>query len=717
MSSTTHPHFEPAPQPAALAALRATPALSGLRVEVLHGLLPYLEPLPCVAGDVLTRQGEPHRAMFFVGAGRLRMHRNTLDLGTLGPGEIFGELGLLTARGRQATVQAETDGMLWRLPHAHWHKMAAAHPETTLSLTEALIGHLGARLTEMTDRVDLLLKERSVPRRSSVAVRVAGETQEIKTGAVLRTLLPAAVEGWPVVAGLLDFKPVSLLTPLTSEAALAPLSLQHWEGRGIFRQSVGLLLLEAAQLIAPGADVRMGQSIGFAQRVDVGQVPADGLEALAVRLSDEMHKLVAADALYRVEWWTVEEAAHHLRAQGWPDAADLLRVHREATVGMSSCGVLYAPSQGPLLPSTGMAVGWHISALPDGLLLYYGDEVRPGTPTVPAEPPNLGDTRMVEDHARWLAAMGVTSVGTFNELCVSGKVAELIRISEGFQEKRLGTVADAIAKRSGVRVICVAGPSSSGKTTFIKRLTVQLRVDGLNPVGLSLDDYYVDREKTVRDAAGDFDFEALEALDLEHLQGHVSRLLRGELVRTARYDFREGKSHPEGGPSLQLGERDILIMEGIHGLNPRLLGDAVQRRQVYRIFINPMTALPLDRLTRVNVSDVRLLRRIVRDRHQRGHSAADSIDRWPSVRRGERSHIFRFLTHADVVFDSALVYELSVLKVYAERYLLEVPPDRPAFTTAWRLRRLIDRAVAIYPEHVPETSLLREFIGGSAFDG
>ena len=167
---------------------------------------------------------------------------------------------------------------------------------------------------------------------------------------------------------------------------------------------------------------------------------------------------------------------------------------------------------------------------------------------------------------------------------------------------------------------------------------------------------------------------------------------------------------------MQLTANDLLIMEGIHGLNPKLLGDAVHSRQVYRIFINPMTALPLDRLTRVNVSDLRLLRRIVRDRHQRGHSAAANIERWPSVRRGERSHIFRFLTHADVVFDSSLVYELSVLKVFAERYLLEVPSDHPAFTTAWRLRQLIDKLVTIYPEHVPPTSMLREFIGGSGFE-
>jgi len=713
MESTLDVH----PLPPAQLALRADCAFLAVHADDVLCLLPYLEEVHYAPSDWVMRQGDKARAMYFVGAGRLRLRRNSMDLGAIGAGEHVGELGLLTGRDRAASVQAEMDSVLWRLDYDHWQQMAATHPQATLRLTEALVGHLGGRLTDMTDRVDLLLKQRSVPRHSSVVVQLEGETRHVRTGLPLRALLPAQVDGWPVVAGLVDFKPVSLLTPLTSNATVAPLSLQHWEGRGIARHSIGLLLLEAAHAVAPELDVRMGQSIGFAQRVEVGVPPPEGLASLAQRLSAAMHALIAADAPFRVEWWTVEEAVSHLRDQGWGDAARLLRVHREAAVAMVSCGHVYAPCHGPMLPSTGTAVRWQFVAGPDGLLLYFDDERRPHLdPPRDNGAPNLGDTRMVHDHARWLSAMGVTSVGTFNELCISGQVAHLIRISEGFQEKRLGMVADAIARRDGVRVICVAGPSSSGKTTFIKRLTVQLQVDGLNPVGLSLDDYYVDREKTVRDAHGEYDFEALEALDLSHLQDHVGRLLRGEKVRTASYDFKQGKSHPEGGPELQLGANDLLIMEGIHGLNPRLLGDAVHGREVYRIFINPMTALPLDRLTRVNVSDLRLLRRIVRDRHQRGHSAAANIERWPSVRRGERSHIFRFLTHADVVFDSSLVYELSVLKVFAERYLLEVPCDHAAFTTAWRLRQLIDELVTIYPDHVPPTSMLREFIGGSGFE-
>jgi uridine kinase len=324
---------------------------------------------------------------------------------------------------------------------------------------------------------------------------------------------------------------------------------------------------------------------------------------------------------------------------------------------------------------------------------------------------------MTAEHQRWLAAMGMTSVGAFNDLCISGQVSQLIRVSEGFHEKRIGQIADEIAAaRDRVRIISIAGPSSSGKTTFIKRLTVQLQIDGVNPVGISLDDYYVDREKTPRGESGDWDFEAVEALDLGLLQDHVARLLAGELVKTARYDFLSGRSDPAGGPSIQLRRGDVLMLEGIHGLNPRLLGAIPRAGEVYRVFIHPATTLPFDRLTRVSATDLRLLRRIVRDRHRRGYVAAENILRWPSVQAGEREHIFPFQEEADAVFDTALIYEPAVLKVFAERYLLEVPQDHPAYPTAHRLRYLVDRFVSIYPDHVPPTSLIREFIGGSGFE-
>jgi uridine kinase len=322
---------------------------------------------------------------------------------------------------------------------------------------------------------------------------------------------------------------------------------------------------------------------------------------------------------------------------------------------------------------------------------------------------------MTREHLRWLETLGMTSVGAFNQACLRGDVTQLIRVVEGYHEKRIGQMADEITARAAdLKVVCIAGPSSSGKTTTIKRLKVQLQVNGIHPVEISLDNYYVDREDNPRDEDGDYDFEAFEALRADLLQDHLGRLLTGEAVTTARYDFTTGRSYVDGGRTIALGANDILMLEGIHGLNPRLLS-AIPAQNVFRIYICPLAQLPFDRLTRVHSSDVRLLRRIVRGRRYRGASAAATIARWPSVRRGERRHIYPYQLNADAVFDSSLIYEPSVLKVFAEQYLLEVPRDAPEYTTAFRLLQLLDRFVTIYPDQVPPTSLLREFIGGSGF--
>ncbi|HET8732961.1 MAG TPA: nucleoside kinase, partial [Anaeromyxobacteraceae bacterium] len=577
-----------------------------------------------------------------------------------------------------------------------------------------------AELDRLTGDVGLLIAGRSLPRAAELTVQVLGEERRVRTGTRLEALLPPEVDGDPVVAGLLGQKPVSLATPVFSATTVAPLTLSHWEGRRIYASSLGLLLLEAAQQVAPDLPVRLGPSRGPRQLVELEGEPGESRAELAARLQERMERLAAADAPFRCESWTTDEATGWFEERGWDDAARLLRTRRQATVRLSSCGQVYALAMGPLLPSTGALRGFSVA--PDeengGLVLALGArDPRNGHPVSGARPAAARDGEMIREHQGWLDAMGVTSVGAFNDLCIDGRVTQLIRVAEGFHEKRIGHLADAIAAaRDRIRVICIAGPSSSGKSTFIKRLRVQLEIDGVRPVGLSLDDYYVDRARTPRGPGGDWDFEALEAIDLALLRAQVGRLLAGEAVRTAWFDFLAGTSHPEGRPPLQLRAGDVLMLEGIHGLDPRLLGDLLGAGEVFRIFVQPATTLPFDRLTRVSATDVRLLRRIVRDRHQRGYSAAENILRWPAVQAGEQAHIFPHHHEADAVFDSTLIYEPAVLKVFAERYLLEVPRSHPAYPTAHRLRALVDRFVSIYPDHVPPTSLIREFIGGSGFE-
>lgn len=711
-----------------LGALAKNPLLARLSDAELATFVDLLDQIALPAGTVVVREGDEGDAMYFVLEGEARVHRGAVELRTLTPGAHFGELALVGVRRRAATVEADKVLRLARLSRTRYQWLAVAHPMMALHFVQSLVTAIGDDLVNMTDTVGLLLRQRSLPRQTEVTARLPDGDRAVRTGTSLHALLPSQVSGVRVVAGLMDQKAVSLETPLVCDASVLPLTLASWEGRDVYRRSLSLILLEAASRVWPGQRVCLGPSLS-AGRVVLLPLPlgsADERAELARAIGHEMARLVAVDAPMREELWTTEEARTHFLSCGWKEAAALLSIHRDSMVVLVSCGQLYALSSGPLLPSAGAIGPFSLKVHPEGLLLDYGDTVRS---QLELHSGLKGDTldqelahprfssEMAREHRAWLAALGVTSVGELDALCISGKVPQLIRVAEGFHEKRIGKLADRIAGAQGrLRVIAIAGPSSSGKTTFIKRLTVQLEIDGVHPVNLSLDDYYVDRERTPKDPRGEWDFEAIEALDLGLLQDHVARLLRGETVKTARYDFKSGKRHPAGGPELSLREGDVLMLEGIHGLNPRLLGDAVPRERLFTIFIQPSIGLPFDRLESLAPADIRLLRRIVRDRHQRGYEAKENIARWPSVRAGEHRHIFPFQPHADAEFDSSLAYEPSVLKVYAERYLMEVPRNHPAYATAHRLREVLDRFVTIYPDHVPPTSILREFIGGSGFE-
>jgi uridine kinase len=581
-----------------------------------------------------------------------------------------------------------------------------------------------------------------------VDVKIQGIARPVPVGTSVKHLLPERMQGQRVVAALIDHKGVSLTTPITCRCTVSALTTAHWEGQRVLRDSLALLALEAGRRLEPPVRLETGPSIGFAQRIEFFDPGRRDVATLAHDLERAMRVLVEQRLDLREEFWAVDEAREHFHEQGSPVAA-LLRTWRDPTVALVSFGEVYALQMGPILPETGLLDGFHVLPGGDVLLLAYGAEgaalpvastmfpmPRVGVPAVPGDGASSTDrveetenafierqarrasahvASLVVDQRRWLEALAVTSVGALNEACIDGNVAQLIRVSEGLHEKRIGMIADEIRNRGDrARVVCIAGPSSSGKTTFIQRLEVQLQVNGLQPVRLSLDDYYVDRVRTPRDDSGEYDYEALEALRLDLLDDHLNRLLTGQVVKTARFAFDVGLSHPEGGRELELGHGQVLLLEGIHGLNPRLF-PTVSDEHVYRLFCCPLAQLPFDSLSRVHASDVRLIRRIVRDRHSRGATAAETIQRWPSVRAGERRHIFPFQHHAAAVFDSSLIYELNVLRVFAERYLLEVPQDHPAYTTAFRLMVLLDRFVTIYPDHVPPTSIAREFIGGSGF--
>ena len=683
----------------------------------------YLRIIDAPSGQVVLNEGEHSHGMYIVLAGQALVRRKDMEITTLGPGSHFGELGLLTGRPRAASVVADGPLRLAALTPDAFAEMGREDPALALALMRQLVASLQQALVAMDDNVHALLADRAMPRRTTVVVRVGDEERRVRVGTRAGDVLPAEDGGGLTVAALLDRKAVSLNTTLVSNARVEPLTTGSWEGNRIFRWSVGLLLLEAARHLKPPAEIRIGPSVGFAQLVEVGPDEHRSLPDLAQQLESVVSRIITANVPFVTERVSVEEAVDRLEQQGWTDAVESLATWRDSTVPMVCLGSTVAVCTGPVLPSTGLVGSMRLVIRDGGLLMLWGERAASA-----ASSPNGADTdagmhaiRAAERAGRmtrqWLGALGVTTVGAFNARCTTREVSQILRVSESFHEKAITQIADDIATRGGrVRVITIAGPSASGKTTFIKRLTVQLQVNGINPVAVSLDDYYVDREATVRDAEGNYDFESVDALDLPLLHRHLQALGRGERVRLARFDFPRGKSVPDGGREVQLSEGTVLMLEGIHGLNPRVIGGGFDPDQTYRVFINAMSALPFDRLTHFSVSDLRLLRRIVRDRHHRATDAAETISRWPSVRRGEQRNIFPFLPEADAVFDSALIYEPSVLKVFADLYLLEVPRDHPSYATAYRLRHLVDRFVTIYPDQVPPTSILREFIGGSGFE-
>jgi len=366
---------------------------------------------------------------------------------------------------------------------------------------------------------------------------------------------------------------------------------------------------------------------------------------------------------------------------------------------------------GALLTNTSQLYLFGLEKYYDGLLLRI-----PST----THPDELGEFihqdkmfSIFKEHHQWQEILGLRTVGDLNEAISSGHADQLIQVSEALQEKKIAQIADEIARRKGVRMVLIAGPSSSGKTTTCKRLSVQLAVNSIKPVNISLDDYFLDRDQTPRDESGDYDFEHLHALNIPLLNQQMNALFRGEEVELPHYNFHEGRSE-WSGKKIQLRENEILVVEGIHALNPELTAD-IPQDQIFRVYASALTTILLDNHNYIPTTDNRLLRRIIRDHKYRGVSAQETIRRWPSVRRGENRWIFPFQENADAMFNSAMLFELAVIKAQAEPLLEQVPENCEEYAEAYRLRKFLRYIKPIPGNQIPPTSLLREFLGGSSF--
>ena len=434
-------------------------------------------------------------------------------------------------------------------------------------------------------------------------------------------------------------------------------------------------------------------------------------DEVAKRVQNRMREIV--DACIPVEKQTLpkDEAVALFAEHEMFDKVNLFKFRRGSSINVYSfddyCDYYY----GYMLPNTGYVKYFEVEAYEGGLILNLPGKKSPEEVTefIPRE--KLFHTLRQADE--WGNKMGIDTVGDLNNQICDGKLNDLILVQEAFQERRIGEIAHEISERKGVKFVMIAGPSSSGKTTFSHRLSIQLRTLGLTPHPIALDDYFVNREDTPLDENGDYNFECLEALDVELFNHDMSKLLAGEEVELPTFNFKTGHREYKGNKK-KLGPDDILVLEGIHGLNDRL-SYSLPNESKYKIYISALTSLNVDEHNRIPTTDGRLLRRMVRDARTRGASAKRTIQMWPSVRRGEEENIFPFQESADAFFNSALIYELAVLKQFAEPLLFSIGPEEPEYHEAKRLLKFLEYFLGVSSEHLPNNSIVREFAGGSCF--
>ena len=424
--------------------------------------------------------------------------------------------------------------------------------------------------------------------------------------------------------------------------------------------------------------------------------------------------VVAAALPISKEKVPTDEAVAEFEKRGMADKIDLLTTREKLYSSVAYMGEEIGYFLGALAPSSAYVDRFEIRPYHHG---FYISTPTRTTPDAIPDAPNLNKMfRIFDTYSRWVNLLGVPTVGRLNRRIKQGEAGELIRIAEAVHEKLLSNIADQIAEANrehGLRLILISGPSSSGKTTTSKRLGVQLQVLGLHPVLVSTDDYFVNREDTPRDENGDYDFEALEAIDLARLNKDLGELMEGKSVDIPRFDFITGQRQWHEKP-LKLDDRSVLIMEGIHALNPRLT-PSIPVEAKFKIYASCFTSVAMDNTSRIHTTDNRLLRRMIRDNATRGTSAADTIARWESVRRGEERHIFPYQEEADVMFNSSLLYEIAVLKPFAEPLLREIPNVRAEYAVAQGLLKFLENFATIPTNEIPPTSVLREFVGGSSF--
>ena len=548
-----------------------------------------------------------------------------------------------------------------------------------------------------------------------VAVRVDGNEVQVPYGTPVRKILtvPGAKDTAACLAAIVHHRCVDLTYPLCAPSEVFPVTYNTREGILVYRRTASLLLLEAARRLWGNVRVTIGQALGNGYYYHVHRDTPLSREQVR-QLSDTMRQLVKENLPIESQTVSIDEARALFRHLGLVDKLRLLQTYWEPFVTLVRCGGFCDIHHYPVAPSAGFIKSFELVHYPPGLILRFPPRGHDKPIGQYRDTPKL--FQVYQETRQWNRIIGVEDVGQLNDLIVRGQASEVIRVAEGLHEKKIAHIADQITGATRpVKLVLIAGPAASGKTTFSKRLSLQLRVNGVIPVALSMDNFYVNRIDTPLGPDGKYDFESINAIDLKLFNEVLARLLAGERVMTPKFDFQTGMRTPQDRwESMQLHPGQVLMVEGIHGLNDQLTA-SIDPAFKFKVYVSNLTQLCIDDHNRIFTSDSRFLRRIVRDRLFRGYSAAVTIENWPAVRLGEQRNIFPYQEKADVMFNSALVYEQSVLRLFAERYLLEVPQNHASFGTAYRLLKFVQNFTPIFETSVPQISLLREFIGGSGF--
>lgn len=490
------------------------------------------------------------------------------------------------------------------------------------------------------------------------------------------------------------------------------IDITHADGMRMYIRSLIFLLYKAVDEVFPETQLKVAHSVSKGIYCELmGREEPLTIEEI-FRLGHHMKMSIERDYKFIREEIETDKAIEIFNKLEQTDKTRLLKQRGQMYTTVyrmnSHVGMLY----GPLVPSTGCLNTFDLNKYYRGMLLQIPRQSAPNQ----VEDLIIQNQMFAifQEFSNWTRLLKVTNLADLNETVVAGKADTLIQVAEALHEKKIAQISDMIAGRKNeLKIVLIAGPSSSGKTTFGKRLAIQLVVNGISPLNLSLDNYFVDREHTPRDENGEYDFESMDALDIELFNKHLVQLLNGEEIEIPKFSFETGKRFYDG-EKLQFTHNQIIIIEGIHGLNPKLT-HLIPGSCKFKVYVSALAGINFDNHTRINTTDNRLIRRIVRDYKFRKYSAHDTISRWPSVRRGEDLHIFPFQEEADVMFNSALLYELSVLKSFAEPILLEVAPNTEEYAQARRLLGFLSYFKPLSPDSIPPTSIMREFLGGSSF--